>query len=73
MGKWIPSTNRPRGQFLPNPKVKFLEQCREVMRYKQLARRTEETYLQWIRRFVLFHRRMLDSARGDALPNRGWG
>jgi len=72
MGKWIPSTNRPRGQFLPNPKVKFLEQCREVMRYKQLARRTEETYLQWIRRFILFHRRKVDSARGDALPTEGW-
>jgi integron integrase len=27
------------------------------MRFKQLSRRTEETYLQWIRRFILFHRR----------------
>jgi hypothetical protein len=27
-----------------------------VMRFKQLAARTEETYLQWIRRFILFHR-----------------
>ena len=27
------------------------------MRFKQLAARTEETYLQWIRRFILFHRR----------------
>lgn len=42
---------------MPNPKLKFLEQCREVMRFRQLAYRTEETYLQWIRRFVLFHRR----------------
>ena len=44
-------------RLVPNPKLKFLEQCREVMRFKQLARRTEETYLQWIRRFILFHRR----------------
>src|ERR1017187_7270555 len=49
--------NRPKEGFLPNPKLKFLDQCREVMRFKQLSRRTEETYLQWIRRFILFHRR----------------
>ena len=27
------------------------------MRFRQLARRSEETYLQWIKRFLLFHRR----------------
>jgi integron integrase len=48
---------RPREGFIPNPKLKFFDQCREVMRFKQLSRRTEETYLQWIRRFILFHRR----------------
>lgn len=47
---------RPLGKFLPNPKLKFLEQCREAMRFKHLARRTEETYLQWIHRFIVFHR-----------------
>lgn len=50
--------SRPvESKFIPNPKLKFMEQCREVMRFKQLARRTEETYLQWIKRFILFHRR----------------
>ena len=49
--------SRPPERFIPNPKLKFLEQCREVMRFKQLAGRTEETYLQWIKRFILFHRR----------------
>ena len=48
---------RPVARFIPNPKLKFLEQCHEVMRFKQLARRTEETYRQWIRRFILFHRK----------------
>jgi integron integrase len=54
--------NRPKEGFLPNPKLKFLDQCREVMRFKQLSRRTEETYLQWIRRFILFHRRAAGSS-----------
>ena len=46
-----------KGCFLPNPKLKFLDQCREVMRFRQLSHRTEETYIQWIRRYILFHRR----------------
>ncbi len=37
MGNPIPFPNRPRERFLPNPKLKFLEQCREVMRFKPLA------------------------------------
>jgi len=49
--------NRPKEAFLPNPKLKLLDQCREVMRFKHLSRRTEETYLQWIRRFIWFHRK----------------
>jgi integron integrase len=57
MGNSIPFPNRPKEGFLPNPKLKFLDQCREVMRFKQFSRRTEETYIQWIRRFILFHRR----------------
>jgi integron integrase len=51
------SDGRPRERFIPNPKLKFFEQCHEVMRFRQLARRTEETYLHWIRRFILFWRR----------------
>jgi integron integrase len=48
---------RPPERLVPNPKLKFLEQCREVMRFKRLALRTQEAYLQWIRRFILFHGR----------------
>jgi hypothetical protein len=47
---------RPGARFVPNPKLKFLDQFHEVMRFKQLAARTEETYLQWTRRFILSHR-----------------
>jgi len=54
---------------LANPKLKFLDQCREVMRFKQLARRSEETYIQWIRRFILFHRKL--AAVTDA-PLQKW-
>ena len=46
----------PPAKFIPNPKLKFLEQCEEVMRFKQLAGRTVETYLHWMERFIKFHR-----------------
>ena len=38
----------------PKPK-KLLDQVREVMRLRHYAYRTEETYVQWIKRYILFH------------------
>jgi integron integrase len=56
----------PREGFIPNPKLKFMEQCREVMRFDRLALRTEETYLQWIKRFILFHGKRHPQDMGEA-------
>jgi integron integrase len=50
----IPRFSR-RERFIPNPKLKFMEQCREVMRFHRLALRTEKAYLEWIRRFIHFN------------------
>jgi hypothetical protein len=40
---------------MPNPKLKLLEQVSEVMRFKHYSLRTETTYREWIRRYILFH------------------
>ena len=40
---------------LPNPKLKLLDQMREVMRLKHYSIRTERTYCDWVRRYVQFH------------------
>src|ERR1022692_4772259 len=45
----------PREGFLPNPKLKLLDQVSEVMRYKHHSLRTEKAYRQWIKRFIFFH------------------
>jgi integron integrase len=50
----IAPVNKPLGRFIPNPKLRFLDQCREVLRFKQLAHRTEESYMDWIRRFIVW-------------------
>ncbi|MFE4106679.1 integron integrase [Almyronema epifaneia] len=41
-------------QSEPRPK-KLLEQVRDAIRMKHYSYRTEQTYLQWIRRYILFH------------------
>ena len=67
MSHGLPSlsdSRRPshRGLLVPNPKLKLADQCREVLRFKHYAYRTELTYLGWIERFVRFCR----------LPDGGW-
>jgi hypothetical protein len=47
-------TQRREG-FIPDSKLRLREQLRQVMRFKQLSLRTEETYWNWIRQFILFH------------------
>src|SRR5512138_710834 len=49
------NTSQPRERFIPNPKLKLLDQVSEVMRFKHYSLRTEITYREWIRRYILFH------------------
>jgi integrase len=37
------------------PKTKLLDQMRAVLRLKHMSFRTEEAYVSWVRRFILFH------------------
>ena len=39
------------------PPKKLLNQVRETIRRKHYARSTEKTYVLWIKRFILFHRK----------------
>jgi integron integrase len=43
--------------LVPNPKLRLREQLHEVMRFKQFSLRTEAAYWNWIRQFLVFHRR----------------
>jgi len=42
--------NKPK--FHPNPKLKLMDQVREVLRYHHYAYSTEQTYCQWILRYI---------------------
>ena len=51
------ASRRPRRRlegFRPNPKARLLDQCREVLRFHHFSYRTVQTYVDWIRRFILF-------------------
>jgi integron integrase len=44
------------GKVNPNPKLKLMDQVREVMRLLHYSFRTERCYCDWIRRFIRLHR-----------------
>jgi hypothetical protein len=37
------------------PKIKLLDPMRNVMRLKHMSLRTENAYVSWVKRFILFH------------------
>ena len=43
---------------------KLLDQVRDVIRLKHYSRRTEEAYVDWIRRYILFHHKRHPQAMG---------
>jgi hypothetical protein len=53
----LPGPGAPKTQDLviPNPKLKLMDQVREVLRVKHYAIRTEQAYCDWIKRYVHFH------------------
>ncbi|QBG47663.1 integron integrase [Verrucomicrobia bacterium S94] len=42
-------------RFRPDPKLKLMEQVKEVLRFHHYAIRTEQTYCSWIRRYLRFY------------------
>ena len=52
-----PTKTAHRAQFIPNPAARLRDQVHEVMRFYHYSFRTEESYWQWIRRFIFFHKK----------------
>ena len=49
-----------------NTPVKLLDQVRRKIRLKGYSIRTEKTYVEWIRRFILFHDKRHPKEMGKA-------
>lgn len=55
-GQGVFARKNPVGdKILPNPKLKLMDQLREVLRLKHYSIRTERSYSDWVRRFIRFH------------------
>ena len=57
-----------REAVVPNPKAKLLDQMREIMRLRHYSIRTEQSYCDWIRRYILFHKMR---SRDELSPGTG--
>src|SRR4051812_4800298 len=47
-------------------KPKLLDQVRAVLRFKHYSIRTEEAYVDWIKRFILFHGKRHPKQMGES-------
>ena len=45
---------RPVDRFLPNPRLRLLDPCREGLRFRRLSPRTGQAYCEWSKRFIRF-------------------
>ena len=50
----------------PRPKQKLLERARDIIRLKHYSIRTEHAYLNWMRRYILFHHKRHPQEMGPA-------
>ena len=50
------AANAPPDGLRPNPKGRLKEQFHEVARFKHLSLRTEQSYWEWVVRYLKFHR-----------------
>jgi site-specific recombinase XerD len=46
------------------PRTKLLDRMRNVIRLKHMSLRTEEAYISWVKRFILFHDKRHPAAMG---------
>lgn len=61
----IPDASAFRWQQCQSGKPKLLELVRLAVRARQFSQRTEEAYIGWIRRYVLFHGKQHPAALGN--------
>ncbi len=52
-------------KFRPDPNLKLMDQVHQVLRYHHYAYRTEQTYSQWILRYIQFYKCKIHPAKLD--------
>jgi integron integrase len=57
MGTMSPVVRDPEERYRPAAKPRLLDQVRDAIRARHYSYRTEQAYVGWIRRYILFHRK----------------
>ena len=52
-------------KVVPNPKARLLAQVREVSRVRHYSIRTEQAYVNWIKRYIFFHNKRHPADMGE--------
>src|SRR4029079_4834760 len=60
-----PSAGQPSGPPAATPPPRLLDRVRAILRARHYSRRTEESYLGWIRRYIHFHGRRHPDELGE--------
>src|SRR6266567_1989919 len=63
--QWLGGTMDPTSSNGP-PKQKLLDRVRTAIRLRHYSPRTEEAYVGWVRRLVIFHQKRHPADMGDA-------
>ena len=65
-----PDSNQQRQSDSATTKPKLLDQVRHAVRARHYSKRTEQTYVDWIKRFILFHARRHPSEMAESEINQ---
>src|SRR5205814_8230503 len=70
----VPKPELPPGPqtAIPTSKPKLLEQVRREIRLRHYSLRTEEAYVNWIKRFIHFHKAKPTPDPSGGLETSGW-
>src|SRR5438067_1152426 len=60
------------GRATPSAKPKLLEQVRREIRLRHYSLRTEEAYVNWIKRFIHFHKAKPTPDPSGGVETSGW-
>ena len=64
-GTFIRESSFPSKDHTVQPKPKLLDQVRTAIRLRHYSLRTEKAYVQWIKRFILFHNKRHPREMGE--------
>ncbi|MCP4628508.1 MAG: hypothetical protein GY850_34110 [bacterium] len=63
-----------KSKFKPDPDLRLMDQVRQVLRYHHYSYRTEQTYCEWIIRFIKFHgsqKHPMEMGKSEMAPGVG--